>query len=124
MSHRWVLAFALLAAGACAKESGEPNEWTAPPVMEKAEQERGTVACATYVERLCGCAVTHDSLKHQCRLAQQQPEALTQLLGMVNGDQGKLGRRELREAQHTARRIIKDCFEKDASLDPALCPRQ
>jgi hypothetical protein len=29
----------------------------------------------------------------------------------------------MREAQHTARRIIKDCFEKDAALDPASCPR-
>ena len=119
---RWLFV-ALLVAGACSKRDGEPSEWTAPPVMEPAEQERGTVACATYVERLCGCAETNDSLKHQCRLAQQQPEALAQLLGMVNGEQGRFGQREVREAQHAARRIIKDCFEKDATLDPAVCPR-
>ncbi len=129
---RWLLvalpvASALLlsiASGACAKgDSGEPDEWTAPPVMEMSEQQRGTVACATYVKRLCGCAETHDSLKDQCRLAQQQPEALALLLGMMNGEEGRLGRREVREAQHSARRIIKDCFEKEASLDPSVCPR-
>ena len=122
MRLRWCLV-ALLLAGACSKRDGEPAEWTAPPVMEQSEQDRGTEACATYVKRLCGCAETNDNLKDQSRLAQQQPEALVQLLGMLNGEQGKLGQRELREAQHTARRIIKDCFEKEATLDPAVCPR-
>ena len=119
---RWLLV-ALLFTGACAKNDGEPAEWTAPPVMEKSEQERGTMACATYVVRLCGCAETNDWLTARCRLAQQQPEALAQLLGMMNGEEGRLGQREVREAQHTARRIIKDCFEQEAILDPTVCPR-
>ena len=119
---RWWLV-ALLVAGACSKGEEQPPAWTAPPVMEQSEQDRGTVACTTYVKRLCQCAQTNDSLKQQCRLAQSQPEALAQLLGMMNGDEGRLGQREVREAQHTARRIIKDCFEKEASLDPSVCPR-
>jgi len=114
---------ALLVAGACSKRDGEPVPWTAPPVMEQSEQDRGAMACATYVERLCTCAATHDSLTELCSLARQQPEALAQLLSMINGEQGKLGQREVREAQHTARRIIKDCFEKEATLDPSVCPR-
>jgi hypothetical protein len=105
-----VLAVIVVAASACSKrEKGEPADWTAPPVMEQAEQTRGRQACDAYVERLCACV-------------EARPE-LAQLLGMINGEEGKLGKREMREAQHTARRIIKDCFEKDAALDPASCPR-
>jgi thioredoxin-like negative regulator of GroEL len=119
-----VLAVIVVAASACSKrEKGEPADWTAPPVMEQAEQTRGRQACDAYVERLCACVEARPELADQCTLARSQPEALAQLLGMINGEEGKLGKREMREAQHTARRIIKDCFEKDAALDPASCPR-
>lgn len=113
----------LLVLAACGAKDDDPPEWTAPPVMEPAEQQRGLQACTAYVERLCACAETHADLADQCTLARSQPEALDQLLGMVNGDEGKLGDREIREAQHSARRIIKDCFEKDAALSPTRCPR-
>ena len=121
----WLMAALLVAgAAACKKSSdGEPADWTAPPVMERTEQQRGTTACGAYVERLCACAETDTSLAEQCKLARTQPEALAQLLGMLNGAEGKLGKRELRETQHTARKIIQDCFEKDAALDPKICPR-
>jgi len=114
---------ALLTVGACKKSGGEPADWTAPPPMEQAEQQRGTTACGAYVDRLCRCAATNPALAEQCELARSQPEALAQLLGMLNGKEGKLGKREMREAQHTARKIIQDCFEKDAALDPGVCPR-
>jgi len=111
-----VLVLALAGASACKRRhDGEPADWTAPPVMDEAEQARGRTACSAYVARLCRCAQDHRELAEQCTLARAQPEALAQLLGMVNGVEGKLGKREFREAQHTARRIVKDCFEKDAA---------
>jgi hypothetical protein len=120
VKYAWLM---LVALAACDKKSGEPAGWTAPPVMEKVEQERGTRACDAYVARLCVCAEAQPALADQCRLARAQPDALATLLGMVNGAEGKLADRELREAQHAARKIIEDCFEKDAALDPATCPR-
>ncbi|RMH43298.1 MAG: hypothetical protein D6689_05455 [Deltaproteobacteria bacterium] len=129
MTGAWTRA-ALVAAACIAGATGckkkaddEPDPWTAPPVMSDAEQQRGRQACEAYVARLCACAESRPELAESCRLAQAQPEALAQLFGMLNGKEGALGQRELREAQHTARRIIKDCFEKDAALDPATCPR-
>jgi hypothetical protein len=118
-----LVALSVLAACSRSEPAGQPADWTAPPPMQKPEQERGTQACSRYVARVCACAQSAPELAEQCQLARSQPEALAVLLAMVNGKQGKLGQREFREAQVTARKIVRDCFESDAALDPRVCPR-
>ena len=91
--------------------------------MEPEEQDRGLKACTTYVARLCRCAEQQPTLAEQCRLAQQQPDALRTTLDLVNGKEGRLALRELSATLANARRTIQSCFEADAALDPATCPR-
>ena len=122
---RAVLAlWAVCALAACKKSDDAAPAWSAPPVMESAEQERGLQACDAYVARVCRCAEADpDALGEQCRLASEQPAALRTTLSLLNGDEGQFGPDDARALQATARRIIKDCFEADVALDPKTCPR-
>jgi hypothetical protein len=98
----------------------DPNE---PPPLEQVEKERGVTACAAYAERVCACASDQPALAEDCKLAGARPEALATALELIDGKHGKLAKLDWRAAQASARKTIKACFEADARLDPATCPR-
>ena len=114
--------------GGCSSESEpEPAKDAAarrqgPPPLAATERERGVTACERYAERVCACAEDDPELEQECALAGARPEALEMAIGAA-GAGGDLEPGDRAAARQTARQIIPKCFEADARLDPARCPR-
>jgi hypothetical protein len=124
----WFVLGCALALGCGDKKEPPPGKGIGePPPMTEVEKQRGRKACAKYAERACRCAAQHAELVEDCRMAQSRPESLEMALRILESGEdatGKLGAKDRRATQAAARRTIKACFDADARLDPALCPRQ
>lgn len=121
----WIALGALACAGDDGPESparGEGGARAAEEGLSAQERERGREACERYVERVCACAEDDEAYEEECALARARPEALEIALGAVDS-RGDLDRRQRGAALAEARRVIQRCFEADAALDPAVCPR-
>ncbi len=93
--------------------------------IPEAERARGMEACERYAKRVCACAEAEsagDDLAERCALARSRPEALEMTLGTA-GARGDLEPRDRATAVRQAQQIIQRCFEAEAALDPAECPR-
>lgn len=115
---------ALAALSGCRKADESPAGPVGPPPMPEAERARGLEACRSYAERVCRCARTDESLADECSMAGSRPSALEAGLRLVDEGQGKFAVSAQVATQTNARRIINRCFEADAKLDPATCPRK
>lgn|GEM_PF-2671061 len=111
------------AVAGCRKADEAPAGPVGPEPMSEEEQRRGMAACQAYAERVCRCAKNDPSLEEDCSFAPARPSSLEGALGVVNEGHGKMAINDQIASQTAARDIIKGCFEADARLDPATCPR-
>jgi hypothetical protein len=112
------LAIALALAGC--KKQAEPPPPSDIPVMPASEVRRGQDACTAYVERVCACASTVPSMQQPCSLARALPDAMQVSLDVsIHPDSA---RRDVLQAHHTVRKIVKECIEETAKLPAAGCP--
>lgn len=107
-----------------AGERGEGDSRAEGAAFELPAEERaqGRRACERYAERVCACAEKDEDLEEECALARARPDALEMVLGTATA-RGDLEPADREAAVGEARRIIEGCFEAEAALDPATCPR-
>lgn len=107
----------------CGKNDDGEAQRALPPPMNAPEAERGTEACAAYVERVCACARAKPDdaeLAEQCHMAPAKSKSLDMVLE-VNGTTKSADERVKTES--TARRIMASCIEEMSKLDSRGCPR-
>jgi hypothetical protein len=113
----WRVAIVLLLCTACKKQEAAappPDEDTAPP-LPAVELKRGVDACTAYVSKVCGC--TAPAAQDLCGLAKALPDALEVARQVSVSPDSK--RRDVLQANDSARKTIKECIEQTAKL-PAL----
>ena len=115
---RAALLFACLAlAAGCKKQAAEgppPDLDTAPP-LPGPELKRGQDACKAYVAMVCAC--TAPGATEACALAKALPDALAVATEISMSQDSK--KRDVLQANDSARKTIKSCIEHTAKL-PAL----
>jgi hypothetical protein len=107
----------------CGNKDQDEARHALPPPMNAPEAERGTEACAAYVERVCACAQTKPEdaeLAEQCHMAPAKSKSLDMVLE-VNGTTESADERV--KTERTARRIMASCIEEQSKLDSRGCPR-
>jgi hypothetical protein len=118
-----LLGLLLLLAPSCDKKDQGEVRMALPPPMNAPEAERGTQACAAYVERVCACAQAKPDdaeLAEQCHMAPAKTKSLDMVLE-VNGTTESADERV--KTERTARRIVASCIEEHSKLDSRGCPR-
>ena len=117
MMRAAVVLACLVAAAGCKKKAAEgppPDLDTAPP-LPALELKRGQDACKAYVHAVCACTVP--AAAEQCSLATALPEALEVAREISMSTDSK--RRDVLQANDSARKTIARCIEHTAKL-PAL----
>ena len=103
--------------GSCKKKAAEgppPDLDTAPP-LPAPELKRGHDACKAYVATVCAC--TAPGAAEACALAKALPDALEVATEISMSPDSK--KRDVLQANDSARKTIKSCIEHTAKL-PAL----
>lgn len=120
--HTLVSLVLVLGLAACSKsgEEGEAGAKKIEPIPE-AEVTRAKKACDAYVERVCACAKNNPDMASKCELAKASPGALQMNLDLLASEGLELA--EQKAVKVEARKIANVCFQSDAKLDLATCPR-
>lgn len=127
-SHRRISSGALallLALGLSACSKDEAGGTSGPAKIEgipKVEVERAQKACNAYAERVCSCAETNPDFVKTCALAKASPGALQVNLELLASKGLEVA--EQKAVKVEARKIAAVCFQSDAKLDVAVCPRK
>jgi len=119
MTRAGVVLACLVAAAGCKKQAAEgppPDLDTAPP-LPAVELKRGQDACKAYVEAVCAC--TAPAAKDACGLAKALPDALEVAREVSMSPDSK--RRDVLQANDSARKTIKECIEQAARLPSLGC---
>jgi hypothetical protein len=114
-----VVLAALVAVAGCKKKAAEgppPDLDTAPP-LPAPEIKRGQDACKAYVDAVCAC--TAPPAKDACGLAKALPDALEVAREVSVSPDSK--RRDVLQANDSARKTIKECIELTAKLPSLGC---
>jgi hypothetical protein len=88
--------------------------------MSASEVQRSKDACATYVERVCACAETVPAVAKQCKLSRALPDAIRLSLEIAASPDSKPA--DVRGAQSSVRKTVKECIEQTAKLPTLGCP--
>ncbi len=119
-----VLVACALAAGCKRREEAPPTPLgmteERPDLVPAAEIQRGKDVCAGYVERACACAKTVPAAAQVCELAKGEPEAIRISLEVSRSPDSV--RKDVIDAQHNLRKIVKVCVEEMAKLPALGCP--
>ncbi len=117
-----VVLAALVAVAGCKKKAAEGpladlgDLDTAPP-LPAPEIKRGQDACKAYVDAVCAC--TAPPAKDACGLAKALPDALEVAREVSVSPDSK--RRDVLQANDSARKTIKECIELTAKLPSLGC---
>jgi len=119
MNRAAVVVACLMAVTGCKKKAAEgppPDLDTAPP-LPAPEIKRGQDACKAYVDAVCAC--TAPAAKDACGLAKALPDALEVAREVSVSPDSK--RRDVLQANDSARKTIKECIELTAKLPSLGC---
>ena len=119
MTRAAVVLACLVAAAGCKKKVAEgppPDLDTAPP-LPAPEIKRGQDACKAYVAAVCAC--TTPAAVEACSLAKALPDALDVATEISMSPDSK--RRDVLQANDSARKTIASCIEKTAKLPSLGC---
>jgi hypothetical protein len=115
---RWMVAAVLMSMTACAKkQASEQAPPPSVPPLSDVEIKRGVDACAAYLQQVCELAKRQPErpeLAQQCTLAPSLSDAMRTAIEIARHPES--GRRDVLQAQDSARKTIDTCIEGTAKL--------